>query len=103
MLRLHCPVCGLRPETEFQCAGEAIPRAAQPAELIAQDWTDALYNRGNVAGWVEELWWHSFGCRLWLLVERNTLDHQIRAVRRLSDAQESDAQDSDAQESGAER
>ena len=99
MLRLHCPICGVRPETEFQCTGEAIPRAADPTALSAGAWADGLYNRNNTAGWVEELWWHSFGCRQWLLVERNTLDHQIRAVRRPSDFWPSDAHESDLQES----
>jgi sarcosine oxidase subunit delta len=93
MLRLHCPICGVRPETEFQCTGEAIPRAADPTALSAGAWADGLYNRNNTAGW------HSFGCRQWLLVERNTLDHQIRAVRRPSDFWPSDAHESDLQES----
>lgn len=81
MLRLHCPFCGDRPETEFQCAGDATTRPADPAALDEAAWVDVLYQRNNLAGWTAELWWHSFGCRQWLLVERNTVTHQLGAIR----------------------
>ena len=81
MLRLHCPFCGDRPETEFQCAGDATTRPSDPAALDEAAWADVLYQRNNLAGWTAELWWHSFGCRQWLLVERNTVTHQLGAIR----------------------
>lgn len=80
MLRLHCPFCGERPETEFQCAGEAMPRPDDPGALDEAAWSSILYERANPAGLTLELWWHVAGCRQWLRVERHTLTHDIGSV-----------------------
>lgn len=82
MLRLHCPFCGERPETEFQCAGEAAPRPDDPGALDEAAWSQVLYQRANPAGWNIELWWHAAGCRQWLRVERHTLTHEIGSITR---------------------
>jgi sarcosine oxidase subunit delta len=82
MLILHCPHCGARPETEFVCAGEAQSRPAEPSALDDAAWSDALYARNNTAGWTSELWWHAYGCRLWLRVDRHTVTHEIGSVTR---------------------
>ena len=80
MLRLHCPFCGERPETEFQCAGEAAPRPDDPGALDEAAWSQVLYQRANPAGWNIELWWHAAGCRQWLRVERHTPTHEIGSI-----------------------
>jgi sarcosine oxidase subunit delta len=43
-------------------------------------WVQAVYVRGNPRGPHRERWHHSDGCRLWLIVERNTLTHEISSV-----------------------
>jgi sarcosine oxidase subunit beta len=46
MLLIVCPYCGKRPEIEFTYGGQAhLARAARPAELDDQAWTDFLYMR----------------------------------------------------------
>ncbi len=85
MLRLHCPFCGERPETEFQCAGEAAPRPDDPGALDEAAWSQVLYQRANPAGWNIELWWHAAGCRQWLRVERHTLSHDTGSITLAGD------------------
>lgn len=85
MLRLHCPFCGERPETEFQCAGEAARRPEDPGMLDEAAWSRHLYERANPAGWNVELWWHAAGCRQWLRVERHTVTHDIGAIAPAGD------------------
>jgi len=80
MLILHCPVCGKRPENEFQCAGEPGGRPLDPAALEDHAWSAFLYERNNGAGWITELWWHAYGCRQWLQVERHTVTHEVGRV-----------------------
>jgi sarcosine oxidase subunit delta len=40
-----------------------------------------VYLRDNPAGAHEELWYHAFGCRSWLIVTRDTRSHEIRAAK----------------------
>ncbi|MEY4212190.1 MAG: sarcosine oxidase subunit delta [Burkholderiaceae bacterium] len=87
MLRLHCPFCGERPETEFQCAGEATRRPDDPGALDEAAWSHVLYQRANPSGWTLELWWHVAGCRQWLRVERHTLTHDIGSITVAGEAQ----------------
>jgi len=81
-MRIRCPFCGDRDSREFSYLGstQGIPtRALSPAgpeEVFA-----AVYLRSNPAGPHEELWYHVYGCRLWLCVNRNTLTHEILSVR----------------------
>ena len=39
-----------------------------------------LYQRDNPRGWSRELWRHTYGCRAWLTVERNTATHEIASA-----------------------
>ena len=91
-MRANCPYCGDRDVSEFHCHGAA--GAARPApgaaDAVAQ-FTDYVYLRDNPAGTSEELWYHGFGCRGWLIVSRNTLTHEISAVRAAADASERQA------------
>jgi sarcosine oxidase subunit delta len=79
MLRIHCPFCGERDHSEFTYGGDATivhPELSAPVEA----WIDAVYVRANPKGPHRERWQHSDGCRLWLIVERDTLTHDITRV-----------------------
>jgi heterotetrameric sarcosine oxidase delta subunit len=79
MLRINCPFCGERDHSEFTYGGDAtIVYPALDAPLEA--WIDAVYVRANPKGPHRERWQHSVGCRLWLIVERDTLTHEVTSV-----------------------
>ena len=40
-------------------------------------WFDYVYLRDNPKGGTDEYWQHSGGCRAWLVVERDTLTHEV--------------------------
>ena len=76
MLRINCPWCGIRNEDEFAYGGDAT--VTRPTdEASAGDWYDFLYTRENPAGPHREYWHHANGCRAWILIERNTVSHEI--------------------------
>ena len=77
MLRIHCPWCGLRDETEFRYGGEArVIRPERPEAASDREWSDYLFYRDNLRGLHEERWLHVYGCRQWFTARRDTLDHQ---------------------------
>jgi sarcosine oxidase subunit delta len=76
---IHCPHCGVRPKEEFQIRGDAgLVRPAPNAP--DKTWTDYVFLRDNPMGRYKELWQHVSGCRRWLIVERDTVSHQVFAV-----------------------
>jgi heterotetrameric sarcosine oxidase delta subunit len=77
-MRIECPYCGSRDSAEFVYRGDAAP--VRPALLDAAAFHDYVYVRENVAGWMDEHWYHLNGCRQWLTVRRNTLSHEIASV-----------------------
>ena len=77
MLRINCPVCGVRDETEFAYGGDASVVRPDPGETGFDAWFDYVFMRDNPRGAHKELWHHVQGCREWLIVERNTLTHEI--------------------------
>lgn len=82
MLRIQCPFCGsTRDEDEFTYGGpyERV-RPAAPQGLTDQQWSDFLFTRENTRGNSLERWRHTFGCRQWFGVERNTVSHQVLRV-----------------------
>ncbi len=84
MLRIECPWCGVRDETEFRYRGDASlsrPESnASLAEFCAQ-----TYIRENRRGWHLEWWLHVGGCRKLLKVVRHTDTHEIRTVGHAQD------------------
>jgi sarcosine oxidase, subunit delta len=79
MLLIPCPWCGLRAESEFACGGEAdIARPLKPEELSDREWGDYLFMRTNTRGRHREQWHHSFGCRRWFAIERDTVTYSIK-------------------------
>jgi heterotetrameric sarcosine oxidase delta subunit len=79
MLRIPCPHCGNRDETEFTYGGPA--HITRP-ELTAtdQEWTRYLYHRANPKGAYRERWWHTFGCGRWFNALRDTTNNEFLDV-----------------------
>jgi len=80
MIRINCPFCGERDHSEFTYGGDAsIEYPALDAPM--EDWHDAIFLRENIRGMQAETWHHVNGCRMWLVVERDTMSHEIKSVR----------------------
>jgi heterotetrameric sarcosine oxidase delta subunit len=84
MIRINCPFCGERDHSEFTYGGDAtIEYPALDAPM--EDWHDAIFLRENIRGMQAETWHHVNGCRMWLVVERDTMTHEIKSVRAAHD------------------
>lgn len=79
MLWINCPVCGTRSETEFTYGGCAAVTRPQMDETDPKVWLDYVFFRDNPRGAHREYWHHVQGCRQWLVVDRDTLTHDIGA------------------------
>jgi methylglutamate dehydrogenase subunit B len=82
-MRITCTYCGSRDVSEFSYLGDAT--LTRPADGEGAAMHDYVYLRDNPAGPHEELWYHAQGCRSWLRVSRDTLSHEILAVRLVAD------------------
>lgn len=81
MMLIECPHCGPRDEEEFTCGGQAgIERPAKPEQATDEEWAAYLFNRVNPQGLHREMWRHSYGCRQWFLIDRDTVTHDITPV-----------------------
>ena len=85
MLRIDCPVCGPRSETEFTYGEDATVTRPDHNEPDMQPWIDYVFVRDNPRGWHKEYWHHVQGCRQWLVLERNTLTHETGRCRLARD------------------
>ncbi len=86
-MRIICRYCGERPLEEFSFLGDA--SVQRPSSLQAEalsDWMDYVYLRDNPRGQHKEYWQHSAGCRSWLVVERDTLSHEVYQVQAAKDS-----------------
>jgi heterotetrameric sarcosine oxidase delta subunit len=80
-MRISCPFCGERGLDEFSYLGDANVTRPDPASPDANDAFYAYaYERRNVAGLMQELWYHASGCHAWLVVSRDTRTHEIFEV-----------------------
>lgn len=87
MLRIPCPWCGPRAETEFSCGGEGgIVRPAAPESLCDRQWGDYLFMRRNPKGLHHEQWRHASGCGRWFNVLRDTVGYGIHAAWKFGEA-----------------
>ncbi len=78
MLKITCPWCGERAETEFSYGGEAhIKRPDHAAQLSDEAWGDYVFMRKNTKGLHREQWLHAAGCRKWFYAERDTVSYQF--------------------------
>ena len=76
-MRIACPHCGLRDAAEFSYAGDANRTRPDPASTDPDAWNDYVFQRLNTRGLHREYWQHNGGCRAFLIVERNTVTHEI--------------------------
>jgi len=90
MLRISCPWCGVRDESEFRYRGDAhrVRPAAGAAVVIFSAY---VYGRDNPKGWHLEWWLHIGGCRKLLKILRHTVTHEIRWTGGALDAPPPDA------------
>ena len=81
-MRIPCPICGNRDRREFYYQGAAsmLDRPAPDAGTDA--FADWLHLRDNPAGRVRDLWYHEAGCGAWLVVDRDTVTHQVFGAAR---------------------
>jgi sarcosine oxidase, subunit delta len=85
MLRISCPYCGMRDETEFVCGGPS--HIARPVfEVDDSTWGAYLYLRENSVGVQYERWLHLYGCAQWFNVARDAVTHEILKIYRMGDA-----------------
>ena len=82
MLRIDCPFCGPRPETEFVCGGDATQVRPAP-DADDAEWARYLHFPANPKGPQTERWVHALGCGQWFLVERDTVTHAIASTAPL--------------------
>lgn len=93
MLQIICPWCGVREESEFSYGGEAhIVRPLDTDALSDAQWGEYLFMRKNPRGLHKEQWVHTYGCRRWFNVERNTLTYQIKTVYKVGETIPGDKQ-----------
>ena len=86
MLRIPCPVCGIRDEAEFVYGGDATVAYPPESESDIAAWLGPVFIRENPLGPHREWWHHIHGCRQWLTVERDTQTHEIRVATLARDA-----------------
>ncbi len=73
---LPCPWCGERDLSEFTYGGDAsVKRPADDAPM--EEWVNYVYFRDNPRGRHLEHWQHLQGCRAWVVIQRDTLTHEI--------------------------
>jgi len=87
-MRITCPFCGPRDHAEFCHGGDAGARRPAHDDDDNEAWVQYVYFRDNPRGLIKEYWQHVEGCRCWLMVERNTLTHEILQVCLASDDSE---------------
>ena len=86
MLRIPCPFCGPRDESEFAYGGEAhIARPENSWTLSDEDWADYVFVRTNPKGRHAERWRHAHGCGRWFNALRDTVTHEIVAAYRIGE------------------
>ena len=82
-MRIACPCCGSRDRREFTYYGAAVFLDRPAPDASPQAWDAYLHLRDNPAGETCDLWYHE-GCASWLELTRNTITHEILAVRAIA-------------------
>ena len=72
-LLIPCPHCGIRDSSEFLFGGEL--RDLESADPQAD--FDRVYLHRNAPGPQDERWFHSYGCRRWLTITRDTVTNRF--------------------------
>ncbi|MEE4239191.1 MAG: sarcosine oxidase subunit delta [Anderseniella sp.] len=83
---INCPHCGKRTTDEFYIKGDASKvRPTAIGDGTMDQWHDYVHIRDNVRGRIAEHWHHTGGCRQWLVVERDSMTHEVYAVTAARD------------------
>lgn len=82
---IPCPHCGPRDVQEFSYQGDATRKRPDPASTDVHAWHAYVYGRPNPAGPHREYWQHIGGCRAHIVVERDTLSHEVLGAAFASD------------------
>ena len=86
-MRIPCPHCGSRPHEEFTYYGDATVRRPSPTGPDAEAaFYDYVYTRDNRFGLHRDRLFHQRGCHEWLVVERDTRNHDIKGAVPARDA-----------------
>ena len=64
---LTCPNCGPRDVSEFRYGGQILPMSGDPPRPTGS----------NLPGPQRERWYHRFGCRRWLVAERDVRTNEV--------------------------
>ncbi len=80
MIRINCPICGLRDETEFTFIGDASVKRPSIDNDDMQAWYEYVFLRDNPRGEHLEYWHHVHGCRQIVMVKRHTVTHEIEST-----------------------
>lgn len=88
-MKIPCPLCGPRDRREFYYYGspDYLSPVRQDADLDLLD--NQLFLRDNIAGEVQDLWYHEMGCTSWIKVTRNTVTHAVLGAELVLSAQNS--------------
>lgn len=84
-MRINCPLCGERDRREFYYVGAAVALERPAPDAGDVVWDDYIHNRENPAGRTRDLWHHETGCSAWLVLERDTVTHEIYSVELAED------------------
>ncbi|MEM0950152.1 MAG: sarcosine oxidase subunit delta [Pseudomonadota bacterium] len=84
-MRIECPCCGLRDHREFDYGGDALRERPAHDDPDIDRWSDYVFFRENPRGEHREFWQHSYGCRQWIVVSRDTVSHKITSVHLATD------------------
>ncbi len=89
MIRINCPFCGWRNHEEFTPNGSANARRPRFESLTndaknTEIWYESIFVRQNPRGMHREYWHHTLGCKSWLILERDTVNHHVKSVKLAS-------------------
>ena len=71
------PALRARDRREFYVMGSARLAERPSLDAPAEAWDAYLHLRDNPAGPTRELWQHEAGCGAWIVVERDSVSHEI--------------------------
>ncbi len=91
-MKIPCPLCGPRDRREFYYYGSPDYLSRVGADADLDDLDNQLFLRDNIAGQVQDLWYHEMGCTAWLKVTRNTVTHAVLGAELVMGAQAAPAQ-----------
>lgn len=74
-IQLPCPHCGPRPIQEF-VHGEIPTVPDHITDPAARD-LDRAFMRTNLEGENRERWFHTYGCRRWFTIQRDTRTDEV--------------------------